>query len=290
MNDIETLLERICKKTYLNESGWEIVRNQGRYNCPELAKSTCEFKKGNFQFETFQKTILVFLNENFVFTRPLTVTGVILFQNEMNPHFHQMTLDRIENGEYVLQNTQFSVEHPAAIRIEQTRPYFHPSYEFVNNLCIQTQNNIYVEGNIKLRFVNQNRLMRYNKWYLCPQAYSLTLTKVLLNKNFIFSHGMTVFGAILFNNKTETKFYKMQLKGIENGEYVLDNWSYYENHQPEEIRIKQTHPYYSSSEKVEDLYKQTGKYIFKDENVEMELVNENFNMKTDTWYLRPESE
>ncbi|CBY15691.1 unnamed protein product [Oikopleura dioica] len=110
-NDIETLLERICKKTYLNKSGWEIVREQGLYNCPELAESTCEFKK-------------FFLNENFVFTRPLTVTGVILFRNEMNPTFHQMTLDRIENGEYVLQNTQFSDEHPAAIRIEQTRPYF----------------------------------------------------------------------------------------------------------------------------------------------------------------------
>ncbi|CBY36229.1 unnamed protein product [Oikopleura dioica] len=161
-NDIETLLERICKKTYLSESGWEIVRKQGY---PEIAESTCEFEK-------------VFLNENFVFTRPLTVTGVILFQNEMNPTFHQMTLDRIENGEYILQNTQFSDEHPAVIRIEQTRPYFHPSYEFVNNLCIQTQNNIYVEGNIKLRFVNQNRLMRYNKWYLLPQAYSLTLTKI----------------------------------------------------------------------------------------------------------------
>ena len=39
---------------------------------------------------------------------------------------------------------------------------------------------------------------------------------------------------------------------------------------------------------MENLYKQTGKYIFKDENVEMELVNEKFNMKTDTWYLRPE--
>ena len=28
-NDIETMLERICKKTYLKESGWEIVRTQG---------------------------------------------------------------------------------------------------------------------------------------------------------------------------------------------------------------------------------------------------------------------
>jgi len=53
-NDIETLLERICKKTYLEISGWEIVRNQGR---PSPAESTCEFKKCNFQFTIFKKTI-----------------------------------------------------------------------------------------------------------------------------------------------------------------------------------------------------------------------------------------
>jgi len=46
-NDVETLLERICKKTYLRESGWEIIREQG---LREPAKSTCEYKKGNFFF------------------------------------------------------------------------------------------------------------------------------------------------------------------------------------------------------------------------------------------------
>ena len=51
-NDIETLLERICKKTYLRESGWEIIRKQG---WSEPAESTCEFEKGYFQFITFQK-------------------------------------------------------------------------------------------------------------------------------------------------------------------------------------------------------------------------------------------
>ena len=52
MNDIETLLERICKKTYLYTSGWEIVRTQ---SYSEPAESTCEFEKGYFQFITFQK-------------------------------------------------------------------------------------------------------------------------------------------------------------------------------------------------------------------------------------------
>ena len=47
MNDVETLLERICKKTYLKESGWEIVRIQG-WNNP--VKSTCDYKKGENLF------------------------------------------------------------------------------------------------------------------------------------------------------------------------------------------------------------------------------------------------
>ena len=46
-NDVETLLERICKKTYLKKSGWEIIRKPGFFeNRP--AKSICEFEKGNF--------------------------------------------------------------------------------------------------------------------------------------------------------------------------------------------------------------------------------------------------
>ncbi|CBY35032.1 unnamed protein product [Oikopleura dioica] len=43
-NDIETMLERICKKTYLKDSGWEIVRKQGFG--AGLRFSECEFKKG----------------------------------------------------------------------------------------------------------------------------------------------------------------------------------------------------------------------------------------------------
>jgi len=47
-NDVETLLERICKSTYLRESGWEIIRKQGY---PEPDESTCEYKKGLNSFE-----------------------------------------------------------------------------------------------------------------------------------------------------------------------------------------------------------------------------------------------
>ena len=44
-NDIETLLERICKKTYLRESGWEMIRN---IDSCKPAISSCEFEKGYF--------------------------------------------------------------------------------------------------------------------------------------------------------------------------------------------------------------------------------------------------
>ena len=45
-NDVETLLERVCKETYLMESGWEIIRNQWPSDQP--AESTCEFENSIF--------------------------------------------------------------------------------------------------------------------------------------------------------------------------------------------------------------------------------------------------
>ncbi|CBY15000.1 unnamed protein product [Oikopleura dioica] len=106
-NDVETLLERIRKRTYLKESGWEIIRKLSLNSFNRPAESTFKYEK-------------VMLNENFVFSRPLSVTGAYFFPTRRidgidyaeEVFFHQMTLDRIENGEYVLQNTQFSVNHP----------------------------------------------------------------------------------------------------------------------------------------------------------------------------------
>ena len=48
-NDVETLLERICKKTYLKKSGWEIIRTEGY---PNPVKSICEFRKKFYLFCT----------------------------------------------------------------------------------------------------------------------------------------------------------------------------------------------------------------------------------------------
>ena len=42
-NDVETILERICKETYLRESGWEIIRTQG---LSQTDRSICAYEKG----------------------------------------------------------------------------------------------------------------------------------------------------------------------------------------------------------------------------------------------------
>ncbi|CBY15266.1 unnamed protein product [Oikopleura dioica] len=104
-NDIETMLERICKKTYLKESGWEIVRKLGYL---EQVPSECEFKN-------------VILNENFVFCRPLIVTGAFLLPDD-TVCFHQMVLDRVDDltDEYVIQNSDFQHDGPV-LRIPKTR-------------------------------------------------------------------------------------------------------------------------------------------------------------------------
>ena len=86
----------------------------------------------------FRLLISVYLNENFIFTRPLTVTGAYLIP-ELNENgvrspakvfFHQMVLDdSIENdadcnkAEYVIHNTSF--EHGgSALKIPKARAYY----------------------------------------------------------------------------------------------------------------------------------------------------------------------
>ncbi|CBY14731.1 unnamed protein product [Oikopleura dioica] len=152
------------------ETGWEIIRKivskeedqPKKIGCsrPPPKKSTCEFEQ-------------VILHENFVFSRPLTVTGAYLLPSG-EVLFHQMTLDRIENNEYVLQNNQFSVDHPPVIRIKQRLPYYAVPH-FIAHLIYQTGNNIEVVGNIQNVLISERHNMNENEWYLLPHAYSITL-------------------------------------------------------------------------------------------------------------------
>ena len=69
--------------------------------------NTNKVKPSSHQFLPIKVT----LNEKFVFTRPATVTGAYLFPSG-KIIFHQMTLDRVENDEYILQNTDFKDHSP----------------------------------------------------------------------------------------------------------------------------------------------------------------------------------
>ena len=46
LNEIELLLERLCKKTYLMETGWQIIRKLDYEEEDQPKKSTCKFEKG----------------------------------------------------------------------------------------------------------------------------------------------------------------------------------------------------------------------------------------------------
>ena len=46
LNQIELLLERICKKTYLMETGWGIIRLLDNEEKDQPNRSTCEYEKG----------------------------------------------------------------------------------------------------------------------------------------------------------------------------------------------------------------------------------------------------
>ncbi|CBY43091.1 unnamed protein product, partial [Oikopleura dioica] len=172
LNQIELLLERLCKKTYLMETGWEIIRKLDFEEERQPKKSTCKFEK-------------ILLHKNFVFSRPLTVTGAIIIPHKRidgidypeKLFFHQMTLDRIENGEYVLQNNQFSDPSSTVIRIKQRYPHY-AAEPFVSNLENQTGDNIFIDGNIKIELVNEQYYMPRNRWFLLPYAYSLNLTEI----------------------------------------------------------------------------------------------------------------
>ncbi|CBY34846.1 unnamed protein product [Oikopleura dioica] len=172
LNQIELLLERLCKKTYLMETGWEIIRKLDFEEERQPKESTCKFEK-------------ILLHKNFVFSRPLTVTGAIIIPHKRidgidypeKLFFHQMTLDRIENGEYVLQNNQFTDHSSTVIRIKQRYPHY-AAEPFVSNLENQTGDNIFIDGNIKIELINEQYYMTRNRWFLLPYAYSLKLTEI----------------------------------------------------------------------------------------------------------------
>ena len=119
--------------------------------------------------------IQVLLHHNFAFTRPLTVTGAYL-NRDGSIIFHQMVLDRVENSEFILQNTL--IDHSGCqIRIPCSRE-FYASYEMMEDCLNQYNDSVYyIDNNEFIALVNEQfNNMKVERWYLIPLAYSITLT------------------------------------------------------------------------------------------------------------------
>ncbi|CBY20715.1 unnamed protein product [Oikopleura dioica] len=159
--ETELLLKRLKNHTYLMKSGWEIIRKMGHPNIP----------KSVFKYET------VILNKNFIFSRPLTVTGAYLVSKGLIK-FHQMTLDRIEECNYVLQNTMLSIDAPI-LRIKMDNPYYVTPERIYQKLSLKQESLIMLHDNVSMDMVNENfGEMKKEKCYLLPKAYSLSLSLV----------------------------------------------------------------------------------------------------------------
>ena len=122
---------------------------------------------------------LVLLNENFKFTRPLTVTGVFYRRNQP-VFFHQMVLDRVESDHYIVQNN-FLKFGGSSLQIPVKQAYYAES-NMLRNCSSTTRDSmnryLYENDGVKMFLVNENvNDMKYNNWYLIPQAYSFILVK-----------------------------------------------------------------------------------------------------------------
>ena len=82
-NDIETMLERICKKTYLIKSGWDIIRKQNLFGS-QPAESICEYKKGKKTPFTSQKYIFSHAQPKLRFLAPTHRHWRLSFSNWQN--------------------------------------------------------------------------------------------------------------------------------------------------------------------------------------------------------------
>ena len=128
------------------------------------------------------------MNENFTFTRPVTVTGAYLLPDRVidgnffpeEVFFHQMVLDRIENeadynnAEYVIHNTSFGHGGPV-LKIPKTRAYYVDEFVMQSNR-VGNEFKYYGQNGDFMWLVNERfGNMQPETWYLLPTAYSIIL-------------------------------------------------------------------------------------------------------------------
>ena len=117
------------------------------------------------------------LNEDFVFERPLSVTGVIMIDGELNYHqfvLNSIGLDQHGNQCYILQNSQMrtkSKDDERIVHIPTSNPFYASSKTdgilFQADTLYQTRE----------RYVNDDILenMEDGIWYLRERAFEMKL-------------------------------------------------------------------------------------------------------------------
>jgi len=191
-NDIESLLRRLSRSTFMSPSGWEIIRNINSYNAIHKIERPKKFISSGSRSPSWRRPTSgsssktsskpvdsicsiekVTLNKNFKFIRPVTLTGAYL-KSDGEVFFHQMVLDRIENDNFIIQNTQFLANTGAVLRIPVSNP-FYVTHEMACRQYHLTGRYVYSTMSEFMELVNErigNKEVK--KWYLLPQAYSLT--------------------------------------------------------------------------------------------------------------------
>ena len=89
-----------------------------------------------------------------------------------------MVLDRVDDftDEYVIQNSDFQHGGPV-LRIPKTRKYYVNDHLMLKNKYGAGEFKYYGPKGEFMWLVNENfkNTMKPNRWYLLPQAYSITL-------------------------------------------------------------------------------------------------------------------
>jgi hypothetical protein len=92
--------------------------------------------------------------------------------------FNQMILERVENDEYILQNTLFSSELASSqrlplLRIDRHKHYYDAMFDLNKN----PSGVVNRPNGERLLLTNEyGNSMNEEEWYLLPEAYSITLT------------------------------------------------------------------------------------------------------------------
>ena len=95
-----------------------------------------------------------------------------------------MILDRVENDEYILQNTLHSNEIDSSqrfslLRIDRQKRYYVDNQQIMNYYDHNLNDFIYRGANNEFMLFTSAGLpsMNTDEFYLLPQAYSITLTR-----------------------------------------------------------------------------------------------------------------